>query len=108
MSTIVKKDTHLEDELCNQNLPDNSGHFGEYGGRFVPETLIPALEQLEKEYLERLYMAGLPTVFKVGEKSFEGLIRGVNEYGELMVEHKGEIRTFGHGAIRMELNKGPV
>ncbi len=65
-------------------------------------------DQLEKEYLERLYMAGLPTVFKVGEKSFEGLIRGVNEYGELMVEHKGEIRTFGHGAIRMELNKGPV
>ena len=52
MSSIVKKDTHLEDELCNQNLPDKSGHFGEYGGRFVPETLMPALEQLEKEYIK--------------------------------------------------------
>ncbi len=26
------------------------GRFGQYGGRFVPETLIPALEQLEQEY----------------------------------------------------------
>lgn len=29
-----------------------SGHFGKFGGRFVPEMLIPALEQLEKTYLE--------------------------------------------------------
>ncbi len=28
-------------------LPDAAGHFGDYGGRFVPETLIPALEELE-------------------------------------------------------------
>jgi len=27
-----------------------SGRFGKYGGRFVPETLIPALDQLEQEY----------------------------------------------------------
>ncbi len=27
-----------------------SGRFGKYGGRFVPETLIPALDQLEGEY----------------------------------------------------------
>ena len=26
------------------------GHFGEFGGRYVPETLIPALDQLEMEY----------------------------------------------------------
>ena len=28
----------------------NSGHFGQYGGRYVPEMLIPALEELEKAY----------------------------------------------------------
>jgi tryptophan synthase beta chain len=28
------------------------GHFGPYGGRYVPEMLIPALENLEKAYLE--------------------------------------------------------
>ncbi|MDD4939377.1 MAG: tryptophan synthase subunit beta [Candidatus Omnitrophica bacterium] len=31
-------------------LPDKRGHFGDFGGRFVPETLIYALDELEKEY----------------------------------------------------------
>src|SRR3984957_6175092 len=31
-------------------LPDSAGHFGPYGGVFVPETLIHALRQLEAEY----------------------------------------------------------
>jgi len=30
--------------------PDKKGHFGKFGGRYVPETLIPALEALEAEY----------------------------------------------------------
>ncbi len=30
--------------------PDASGHFGPYGGRFVPETLIHALDELATEY----------------------------------------------------------
>ena len=30
--------------------PDRLGHFGEFGGRFVPETLIPALDELTAEY----------------------------------------------------------
>src|SRR3972149_5529566 len=32
------------------NLPDNEGHFGVYGGRFIPETLMKALEELTVEY----------------------------------------------------------
>jgi tryptophan synthase beta chain len=32
------------------NLPDASGHFGPYGGMFVPETLMTALQDLEREY----------------------------------------------------------
>ena len=31
-------------------LPDQRGYFGEFGGRFVPETLVPALDQLTKKY----------------------------------------------------------
>jgi tryptophan synthase beta chain len=34
----------------NHTVPDTKGHFGEYGGRFVPETLMPALIELEKAY----------------------------------------------------------
>ncbi len=32
-------------------LPDTRGHFGDYGGRFVSETLMDSLMTLEKEYL---------------------------------------------------------
>jgi tryptophan synthase beta chain len=32
--------------------PDAGGHFGPYGGRFVPEVLMAPLEELEKAYLE--------------------------------------------------------
>ncbi len=32
------------------NLPDALGHFGPYGGVFVAETLIPALEELSRAY----------------------------------------------------------
>jgi tryptophan synthase beta chain len=31
-------------------LPDAHGHFGPYGGMFVPETLVSALEELAREY----------------------------------------------------------
>ncbi|HEV7823517.1 MAG TPA: tryptophan synthase subunit beta [Mycobacteriales bacterium] len=31
-------------------LPDVTGHFGKFGGRFVPEALVAALDQLDAEY----------------------------------------------------------
>src|SRR4051794_21921435 len=31
-------------------VPSAQGRFGEFGGAFVPETLIPALEELEAEF----------------------------------------------------------
>ena len=31
-------------------LPDDKGRFGDFGGRFVPETLMSAIEELEREY----------------------------------------------------------
>ncbi len=34
----------------NYNLPNAKGYYGEYGGKFVPETLIPALQELESSY----------------------------------------------------------
>ncbi len=45
----------LAEEIAGQ-LPDARGRFGPFGGRYVPETLIPALERLEagmKEFLPR-------------------------------------------------------
>ena len=33
-----------------ERLPDQRGRFGAFGGRFVPETLMAALEELEEQY----------------------------------------------------------
>jgi hypothetical protein len=40
------------DQPARKSAKDKNGarHFGPYGGRFVPETLVSALEELEQEY----------------------------------------------------------
>lgn len=63
-------------------LPDERGYFGSFGGKFVPETLMYALEELEREYNKakqdpsfweelRLYLkdfAGRPTPLYFAER----------------------------------------
>ena len=39
-------------QSTNYNFPDDNGRFGKYGGKFVPETLITPLQELEKVYNE--------------------------------------------------------
>ncbi len=46
----------LAEELAGR-FPDARGRFGPYGGRYVPETLIPALERLERGMREHLHRA---------------------------------------------------
>src|SRR3989440_3651227 len=36
--------------VVEKNSPDAQGHFGPYGGRYVPETLMQPLQELEAEY----------------------------------------------------------
>lgn len=36
------------------SVPDERGYFGDYGGRFVPETLVPALDELIAAYKEAM------------------------------------------------------
>jgi len=36
--------------VVEKNVPDAQGRFGQYGGRYVPETLMYPLQQLEQEY----------------------------------------------------------
>src|SRR5580765_765542 len=33
-----------------RNQPDDRGHFGQFGGRYVAETLMPLILDLEREY----------------------------------------------------------
>jgi tryptophan synthase beta chain len=34
------------------NLPDAQGHFGQFGGKYAPEVLMPALQELERVYAD--------------------------------------------------------
>ncbi len=36
--------------VVSEQIPDSAGRFGPYGGRYVPETLVYPLQQLEEEY----------------------------------------------------------
>ncbi|WP_305786386.1 tryptophan synthase subunit beta [Symbioplanes lichenis] len=49
-------------------FPDMAGHFGKYGGRFVPEALVKALDELERAYRE----AKQDPVF---QQRFDGLLK---------------------------------
>jgi tryptophan synthase beta chain len=42
--------TPLKSDRSNYQMPDNLGRFGIYGGKYVPETLMPALAELETAY----------------------------------------------------------
>jgi len=56
MSTLSASDSaRLLRELVAGRLPDARGRFGPFGGRYVPETLIPALERLERGVREHLH-----------------------------------------------------
>jgi tryptophan synthase beta chain len=44
-------------------IPNKYGYFGEYGGKFVPETLMPALDELEKAYAAAMADTAFKTEF---------------------------------------------
>lgn len=54
------------------NLPDAQGHFGQFGGRFVAETLMHALDELEAVYRERMGDDAFQAQFKEELRSYVG------------------------------------
>jgi BirA family transcriptional regulator, biotin operon repressor / biotin---[acetyl-CoA-carboxylase] ligase len=63
---------------------------------------------LDRAYTERLFRAGIPSRFESEGMRFTGIIRGVNESGELVVEQGGRTRAYGHGAVHLEEGPGMV
>jgi tryptophan synthase beta chain len=74
-------------------MPDKKGHFGVYGGKFVPETLMPALEELEAAYLaarkDKEFQAQLEFYFK----EFIGRPTPLY-YAERLTEHLGGAKIY--------------
>lgn len=46
----AKREAMTEHPNSFRNQPDDRGHFGAYGGRYVAETLMPLVLDLEREY----------------------------------------------------------
>jgi len=84
-------------ELSGASLPDASGHFDRFGGRFVPEALYAALLQLEREF----HAAMADSAFKA-------------ELGELLADYTGrpspitEARRFSQHAARTPTGQLPT
>ncbi len=68
-------------------LPDNRGYFGDYGGRFVPETLVPALDELTAAYQEARADAAFWAEFESLSRDYSGrptplyLAKGLSRHG---------------------------
>jgi len=53
-------------------LPDDRGYFGDYGGRFVPETLVPVLDELTAAYKEAKADAAFWAEFESLSRDYSG------------------------------------
>ena len=56
----------------DNELPDSTGHFGPYGGRFVAETLMSALDELTRVYQDALDDPTFEAEFKTDLARFVG------------------------------------
>ena len=78
---------------ATSQVPDASGRFGEFGRRFVPETLMQALEELTEEYekarKDELFQAELNHLLKtyVGRPS-------PLYFAERLTEHCGGAKLY--------------
>ena len=61
----------LADAIAGK-FPDSKGRFGPFGGRYVPETLIPALERLEQGVREHLHSDEFQAAFGRELKTWVG------------------------------------
>lgn len=75
------------------NVPDSHGRFGKFGGRYVPETLMNALFELEEAY--RKYSADPEFITEVTEllKQYSGRPTPLY-YAERFSEHLGGARIY--------------
>lgn len=61
----------LEAEIAGE-LPDDRGRFGPFGGRYVPETLVPAFERLEEGVREHLHADEFQAEFRTELRDWVG------------------------------------
>jgi tryptophan synthase beta chain len=75
------------------SYPDSRGYFGEYGGRFVPETLMSALKELEELYMAAKHDPVFQTELKYLLQSFAGRPTPMT-LAERLSEHYGRGKIY--------------
>ena len=74
-------------------LPDDKGYFGNYGGQFVPETLVPALDELATAYKEAKTDATFWAEFDSLSREYSGRPTPLY-FAERLTEHCGGAQIF--------------
>lgn len=74
-------------------LPDTRGYFGSFGGRFVPETLIHALDELTTAYGEMKNDAGFKEALNIRLRDFVGRPTPLHS-APALTRHVGGARIF--------------
>ncbi len=75
------------------NVPDERGYFGEFGGRYVPETLIPALDELTLAYTEAMADPEFQNQLAHLQKTYVGRPTPVT-YAARLSEHLGGAQIY--------------
>src|SRR3989442_791917 len=76
-----------------QGVPDARGRFGPYGGRYVPETLVAPLEELESAYAEARADKDFQTVLESMLRDFAGRPTPL-QFAARLTEHLGGPRIY--------------
>ena len=70
----------------------------------VERLRIGKTDWIKKEYNSNLYLRNKPSVFKHGDDSFVGSIKGVDEYGMLQIQTENGLFIFGLKEIKFPIN----
>jgi tryptophan synthase beta chain len=79
--------------MSNYSYPDPRGHFGQFGGRYVAETLMPALLELEEAYAEAMADPEFEKEFHYYLNHYVGRPSPLY-YAERLSEHLGGARIY--------------
>lgn len=88
---MTQTDTYIPTGTAS--VPDERGYYGEFGGRFVPEVLIPALDELTAAYHEAMADPTFQTRLAYLQKTYTGRPTPVT-YAERLSEHLGGARIY--------------
>ena len=71
---MSKANKNINNSTINafSSMPDENGHFGLYGGRFVSETLMGPLEELEEAYKKYIKDPEFNAEFEADLKHYVG------------------------------------